>query len=144
MQMKEIRKYTIPTLLQGSVERFSERTSLAFVGEQGYTFRDLGAEVARVGGLLRELGVEKGDKVALLSSNMPNWGVAFFSISWAGATAVPILPDFHANEIKFILAHSEAKVLFVSESSYRGLKNETSGLPEHLILLENFAVFNPE
>ncbi len=138
--MKEIRKYTLPTLLQESVERFSERTSLVFVGEQGYTYRQLGEKVARVGGLLQELGVKKGDNVALLSSNMPNWGVAFFSISWAGATAIPILPDFHANEIKSILRHSEAKVMFVSNELFQKLDGETKSLPEQLILIDHFSL----
>jgi long-chain acyl-CoA synthetase len=133
-------KYTIPAMLQESVRKFGENTSLVFAGENNYTYRQLGSDVARVAGLLKELGISKGDKVAILSTNMPNWGVAYFSVSWAGATAVPVLPDFHLNEIKSIIEHSEAKVLFVSKALYNNLDRETTDLLEHVILIENFAV----
>lgn len=133
-------KYTIPALLQESIRKFGDNTSLVFAGENNYTYRQLGNDVARVAGLLKELGISKGDKVAILSTNMPNWGVAYFSVSWAGATAVPVLPDFHLNEIKSIIEHSEAKVLFVSRALYKNLDRETTDLLEHVILIENFAV----
>ncbi len=59
--------------------------------------------------------VKKNDKVAILSANMPHWGIAHFAISFLGAVVVPILPDFHETEIQNVLEHSEAKVIFVSE-----------------------------
>jgi long-chain acyl-CoA synthetase len=96
--------------------------------------------VVKIAGLLNILGVENGDKVALLGNNMPNWGKAFFAISWVGATAVPILPDFHTNEIKSIIEHSEAKVMFVSEGLYNSLDDEIIEKLDQLILVENFAV----
>ena len=133
-------KYTIPAMLQESVKKFADNTSLVFTGEENYTYRQLGDDVSRVAELLMELGVEKGDKVALLSANMPNWGVAFFAISWTGATAVPILPDFHVNEVQTILEHSEAKVMFVSESLYGTLNEEITGITDKLILVDNFAL----
>jgi len=111
--MTKKQKYTIPAMLQESVKQFAEKTSLIFVGEEKYSYRQMGDDIARAAALLKQLGVKKGDKIAILSTNMPNWGVAFFSISWAGATAVPILPDFHVNEIKAIIEHSEAKVMYV-------------------------------
>jgi len=133
-------KYTIPAMLQESVKNFAEKIALVYAGEANYTYRQMGDDVAKIAALLKKAGIEKGDKVALLGNNMPNWGLAFFSISWAGATAVPILPDFHTNEIKSIIEHSEAKVMFVSEGLYKSLDDEISGKLEQLILMENFAV----
>jgi len=133
-------QYTIPAMLQESVKKFAEKTSLIFTGEENYTYRQMGDDVARAAALLKQLGIEKGDKVAILSTNMPNWGVAFFSVSWAGATVVPILPDFHLNEIKTIIEHSEAKVMFVSGGLYKILDEEVKSLLNHLILVDNFAV----
>jgi len=127
-------------MLQKSVKNFAEKTSVVYAGENNYTYRQLGDDVAKIAGLLKKLGVKRGDKVALLGNNMPNWGKAFFSISWAGATAVPILPDFHTNEIKSIIEHSEAKVMFVSEGLYNSLDNEIIEKLNQLILVENFAV----
>ena len=133
-------KYTIPAMLQESVKNFAEKTSLVYAGEANYTYRQMGNDVIKIAALLKKAGIEKGDKVALLGNNMPNWGLAFFSISWAGATAVPILPDFHTNEIKSIIEHSEAKVMFVSEGLYKSLDDEITEKLEQLILMENFAV----
>lgn len=132
-------KYTIPAMLQESVRKFADNPSLVFSGEENYTYRQMGSDVARLAAMLKQFGVEKGDKVAILSTNMPNWGVAFFAISWVGATAVPILPDFHVNEVKTILEHSEAKVMFVSELQYNTLNEETTGLLNKMILVDNFA-----
>lgn len=138
--MTEKTKYTIPALLRESVKKYADKTSLVYAGESNYTYRQMGNDVIKIAALLKNLGVKRGDKVALLGNNMPNWGLAFFSISWAGATAVPILPDFHTNEIKAIIEHSEAKVMFISEGLYKSLDDEITRKLEQLILIESFAV----
>jgi len=133
-------KLTISSLFNESVKNYSGNKSLVFVGEENYTYQQLGNDVNRVATLLSNLGVSKGDKVAILSTNMPNWGVAFFAISIVGAVAVPILPDFHDNEIKTIIEHSEAKVMFVSAGLFGNLTNESKELLNQTILVENFAI----
>lgn len=138
--MKEANNYTIPSLLQNSVKQFADNTSLVYAGESNYTYHELGEDVKSTAGLLKRLGVAHGDKVAILSTNMPNWGIAFFSISWIGATAVPILPDFHTNEIESIIEHSEAKILFVSELLYNELSERTKQMVDHLITVEKLAI----
>ena len=134
------KKYTIPAFLQESLERFADNKSLVFSAEQDYTYREMGADLKRVATLLKNLEVVKYDKVAILSPNMPNWGIAFFGISWIGAVAVPILPDFHPNEIKAIIEHSETEVLFVSETLYKNLSQETIDMLRHIIIIENFSI----
>ena len=90
--------------------------------------------------LLTDLGVKKGDKVAILSTNMPNWGVTFFAIAALGAVVVPILPDFHENEVKSIIEHSEAKLMFVSEGLFKSVNKQANSLLEELILVDSFAI----
>ena len=133
-------KYTIPALFQETLKKFADNTSLVYAGESNYTYRQMGEDVMRIAALLKSLGIQKGDKVALLGVNMPAWGTAFFAISWVGATVVPILPDFHPNEVKSIIEHSESRMMFVSEGLYRNLNADIVSLLEHLILLENFAI----
>ncbi len=138
--MEQIKRYTIPAMLRNSFDRFASRQSLVYVGENNFSYADLEAEVTRVASLLNSNGIAKGDKIALLSSNMPNWGIAFFATFLVGAVAVPILPDFSINEIRNILEHSEAKALFISESLYG--KIETFNVPatRQMILVDNFAL----
>ena len=59
--------------------------------------------------LLEDYSVKPGDKVAILSTSMPNWGVTYFAVTFMGAVAVPILPDFTPGEIANVLDHSGAK-----------------------------------
>lgn len=140
MENNVISKLTIPNLVKESVEKYADKNSLVFVGEKKYTYRELGADIDKMASLLSVLGIEKGDKVAILSTNMPNWGVSFFAISVLGAVAVPILPDFHENEIKTIIEHSEAKIIFVSAGLYGNLNAEIQQLVEHIILVDTFAI----
>jgi len=133
-------KLTLPAMFRNAVESYSDKTSIVFAGENNYTYREMGEEVNLIAEMLLELGVSKGDKVAILSTNMPNWGKAFFAISLVGAVAVPILPDFHTREIHTILEHSESKILFVSESLYNTLSAETYDLLGAMVLIDNFAI----
>lgn len=142
--MSKNSKLTLPELINESVSKYSDRTSVVFTGEENYTFRQMGEDIRQVAGFLNELGITKGDKVAILSTNMPNWGVAFFAISITGAIAVPILPDFHQNEINSILEHSEAKALFVSEGLYNNVNEKTHSLIDHMILTDNLALIPDE
>ncbi|WP_206081966.1 AMP-binding protein [Maribellus sediminis] len=127
-------------MFQHSVKTYKDKTSIVFAGEKNYTYREMGEEVELLAEMLLELGVSKGDKVAILSTNMPNWGKVFFAISMVGAVAVPILPDFHSREIHTIIEHSESKILFVSEGLYHSLGEETSQLLKGMVLMENYAI----
>jgi long-chain acyl-CoA synthetase len=116
-------KYTVPALLDETIQKYPDQPALAFVGEPALTYRRLGEKIGGIIRLLNLNGITKGDKVVILSTNMPNWGVAFFGILKTGAVAVPILPDFHANEINAIIEHAEAKMIFVSENLYHKIEN---------------------
>jgi len=137
--MKRLEELTIPAMLQASFTDFADKQSLIFVGEENLTYSQLEAQVKKVGAQLRSIGIKKGDKVAILSLNMPNWGVAFFAIACIGAVAVPVLPDFHPNEISNILLHADVSAIFVSETLQSKL-----GQPSELqiIQIEDFSTTN--
>jgi len=133
MKLEEL---TIPAMLQASFRNFADSQSLIFVGEENLTYRQLEAEVKKVAVLLSSIGIKKGDKVAILSLNMPNWGVAFFATASIGAVAVPVLPDFHSNEINNILQHADVSAIFVSES----LRSKLQSVSEiKIIHIEDFS-----
>ncbi len=138
--MIDTSKLTLPSLFNYAVENYADNTSLVFVDEGNYTYKQMGNDVALAAEMLQNKGVKQGDKVAILSTNMPNWGVAFFAISAVGAIVVPILPDFHENEVKTILEHSESKILFVAEGLYKNVNKEATRLLDQLILVDNMAI----
>lgn len=131
-------------MFYNSVENYADKTSIVFTGEENYTYAEMGEEVERIAEMLLELGIGSGDKVAILSANMPNWGKAFFAISLIGAVAVPILPDFHSKEIHSILEHSGSKALFVSEGLYSSVSEKTAHMLECMILVDRFALIPKE
>lgn len=106
---------TLEQLFKGSVSSFKENTLAAFAdGEGALTFEELAQKCEQMDRLLRSWGVSVGDRVAILSENMPNWIVAFFTATAYGRVVVPILPDCSANEVANILNHSQSKAVFVS------------------------------
>jgi long-chain acyl-CoA synthetase len=66
---------------------------------------------------LLSLGIKKGDKVAIISNNRPEWNFADFGISQIGAVSVPIYPTISSEEYAYILGHAEPKVVFISDKN---------------------------
>ncbi|MGF7141521.1 AMP-binding protein [Roseimarinus sediminis] len=134
---------TIGELFTHSVKEHGAHPALGFVGEEPYSFSETNNKVQSLIALLEKQGISKGDKVAIFSTNMPNWGVAYFAIVSMGAVAVPLLPDFHENEIENIINHSESKALFVSESLYRKVKPELVARLKLMMLVDRLALIPP-
>ena len=135
--MGKLEVLTIPEMLQVSFKDYANQQSLVFAGEKNRTYAQLEAEVKKVALQLEAIGVKKNDKVAILSLNMPQWGIAFFATCIIGAVVVPVLPDFHTNEIQNILEHADVSVIYVSET-LRSKLNPSKGLT--VISIEDFTV----
>lgn len=114
----EPKPLTIQSLINYSIQHFADKPSVSFVDSEPITYAELGKKIDEVSSMLFSLGLEKGDKVALLSNNMPNWVIAYFAVVGRGLIIVPILPDFTRDEIENVMSHSESKALFVSERLY--------------------------
>lgn len=89
---------------------------------------------------LEKLDINPGDKVALLSTNMPHWGISYFAVSFMGAIIVPLLPDFASTEIENILKHSEAKAIIVSDSLAPKINEAGTDNTIKLISIEDFSM----
>lgn len=134
-----LKKLTLPELLKNSCSQFKNNLSLNFVQSGNRTYQDLYHEVLAISNHLLDLGIQKGDKVAILSANMPNWGITQFAIAQIGAISVPILPGFSGMEIQNILEHAEAKIIFVSKLLYKLVAPIKTDFLKHKILMNNFA-----
>ena len=138
--MREQIKLTFPAQLAETVRLFGDRPAMALVGEEPITYHELDKKVRSLMAFLQNLGFQPGEKSAILSTNMPNWGIAYYAITCMGGIVVPLLPDFHQDEIENIINHSETKLMFVSEGLLSRLNGlETSGL-QTKIRIEDFSV----
>lgn len=132
----------LPGILQINRENYPSRTALEGVDGTIYDYTELERTTRFIASMLYSAGIEKGDKVAILSENSPHWPVAWFGILAAGATSVPILPDFRASEIKSIMDHAGVRALFVSGRLLPRLKDGLPGSVEMVINLDNFGILD--
>ena len=117
---------TLYEIVKFSVEKFSSRIAFTMIDKEDVSYKEVGERIETVQDMLLNAGVSAGDKVAILSSSMPNWGVSYFAVTTAGMIAVPILPDFTSEEIDLILEHSEAKAILVSDKLYTKLSTQSA------------------
>lgn len=99
---------------------FLERSAMIFPdkeavihGERRYTYRQFNERVNRLASALRSAGVQKKDRVAFLCPNIPALLEAHYAVPAAGGILVAINTRLNSDEIRYILAHSGAKFLFV-------------------------------
>jgi long-chain acyl-CoA synthetase len=93
-----------------------------------YTYKDADVEVRKMVSGLRNLGVQPGDHIAILSKNCAHWMMADLAIMAAGCISIPIYPTFGAETIFEILEHSESKAIIVGKlDDYAA---QQSGIPD--------------
>lgn len=139
---ENLENFTLPSLLKRSVSMYANDNSLGMVGETPMLYSELGEKVQQMAKLLEENGISQGDKVVLLSENMPNWGVAYFSVTYIGAVIVPVLPDFHPSDVHHILRHSEAKAVFVSEKHLTTIEESSGSNLRFVVSLDNLEIID--
>ena len=98
--------------------------------EHEYTFGELATEMLRLHTLFEQLGIKRGDKIALAGRNCANWAVAYLSIAAYEGVCVSILQDFTAEDIAHLLDHSDSELLFVGPYVWKDLQNQP--LPKRL------------
>lgn len=104
-------------LLASSCLRFSRNDALVFFGRR-ITYSELGALIDRFASSLYQLGVRKGDKVAILLPNCPQMVIAIYGSLKLGAVVVPLNPLYVEREIEFHIGDSGAQTLVVLDSLY--------------------------
>jgi long-chain acyl-CoA synthetase len=131
-------RFTLVSLLETSVNLFRNRPALSMAFEKPLTYDDFHKSVVSIALILKNQGVLKGDKIAILGENSPNWVIACFAALQSGAIVVPILPDFSEADVHHILFDSEAKILFTTQRQME----KVLGLREHklqaVITLDDF------
>jgi len=134
-------KMTFPAKFYETLQKSGHCNAYSFVGEKPLTYNDVNNGIRSLMAFLEKNGILPGDRVAILSSNMPNWGITYFAITFMGAVAVPILPDFSATEAANILNHSEAKILFLSSSLLNRIEGYKSESLKTIVMIEDFSLY---
>ena len=112
---------SVNKIFEESIKKNWDRPAIS--NYQGVTlhYRDMARRIAKLHIVFEECGLQKGDKVALCSRNQANWVVSFLAAMTYGAVPVPLMHEFKPSNIKHLVNHSEAKILFVDEVIWEGL-----------------------
>ncbi|HSE84130.1 MAG TPA: AMP-binding protein [Thermodesulfobacteriota bacterium] len=133
---------TIPEMVGISGEKYS--SDIAYLTPRGSNIYKLSygqvlEYVKRLGRHLKERGVEKGDNIAILGENRPEWGISYFSVTWIGATVIPLDARASLDFYKAALKFSSAKAIILSGSYLSEIESIYDQLDElkHIILMDN-------
>ncbi len=142
--MVEINKRTLLEVLNATSDQFSDEDFVSWVDGKPISYSQFRDKVISVSKYLKDIGIKKSDKVAILGENQPNWSVAYFAVVSIGAIAVPIMTEFHASEVHHILRHSECKVIFISSKLYNKVEEFELEILQTKILLDDFSIIPPK
>ncbi len=121
--MKENRHYL--DFLQTTIRRDWKEPAMTDYDDGGeFTYGEMAERIAKIHVLFKEIGLKKGDKVALCGRNSSHWAISFLSTVSYGAVAVSIMDAFTPESICALVKHSDAKIFMVGDVVWKNLKEE--------------------
>ena len=134
---------TLISMLAHAIQHYGSKPALAHKPKGGtyqdISYTELGESVDAFSKGLNALGVQKEDRVAILSENRPEWAISDFGILKAGAVTVPMFSTLTAAQVGYILKDSGSKIICVSTS--RQLEKVTA-IRDEVPTLEQIIVFD--
>ncbi|MDZ7345643.1 MAG: AMP-binding protein, partial [candidate division KSB1 bacterium] len=142
--MKDLAKLTLTEVFRRRETMNPDEILFSFVDEEPLRNKDVIEQAKAIQKALRHFGIEKGDRVAILGENSPQWAVAYLAAGVMGCINVPILPDFHKAEVHHILRNSESKVIFISSKLAHKIVDEKFKDLKIIVLLDNILEAFPD
>ncbi|MCD4727261.1 MAG: AMP-binding protein, partial [Pirellulales bacterium] len=124
-----------------ATEKWAKKTAIIFYGNR-ISFEELREKVDRFANALFHLGIRKGDRVAFLLLNSPEFIVSFYGAVKAGAIITPISPVYVSSEIKHQLVDSGAESIICQDILYEGV--EKTGVPLKNVIMTNITESLPK
>ena len=133
----------MPAVLEETARKYPGHTATIFKDAK-LTFREINQAVDRFAAALQELGVKKGDRVAVHLLNMPQFPIAYNAILRVGGIVVPCNPIYTAREMKHQVSDSGAKVIITLSLMYPIIKQIRAETQlEHVIVAKIKTYFPP-
>lgn len=122
---------------QAFADNFPNPAITDFVSGKTLSYGELARRIARLHLFFDEADLHSGDKIALLGKNTPTWICVFMASLTYGTTIVPILNEFNPVDAAHIIRHSDARILFVSDSIWANLNFDELPNIEAVVSLES-------
>ncbi len=136
----EIPERSLSDVFDEVAGKYSGRAAMIFYGNK-ISFGKLREEVDRFATALHELGIRKGDKIALYLVNSPQYIIAYFGALKVGATLTPISPVYTSIEVKHQVEDSEAESIVCQDFLYDNV--ERSGVGFKNVILTSIGEYLP-
>ena len=136
----EIEERSVVDTFNEATEKWKDKTAVIFYGRK-VSYRELRDQVDRFATALHDLGVKKGDKIALLLLNSPQFIIAYMGALKAGATLTAISPVYVSSEIKYQLEDSGARMIVCLDILYDNV--EKSGVKLDAVILTSIGEYLP-
>jgi long-chain acyl-CoA synthetase len=121
-------------LMEESFQKYADRTAYSFMGKE-VSYRDTDAQSAALAAYLQSLGLAKGDRVAIMMPNVPQYPAAVAGVLRAGCVVVNVNPLYTARELEHQLKDSGAKVILIIENFAATLAQCIASTPvKHVVL----------
>ncbi len=121
-------------------EKWKDKTAAVFYGRK-MSYKEIRDQVDRFAAALHDLGIKKGDKIALLLLNSPQFMIAYYGALKAGATLTAISPVYVSPEIKYQIEDSGARMLICLDILYDNV--EKSGVKLDAVILTSIGEYLP-
>jgi long-chain acyl-CoA synthetase len=127
-------------MIESSIRNHWELKSMSLFQGDGYTYEEVGKKILQLHKLFELSGIKSGDKISLIGTNDYNWCSVYLATVTYGAVIVPILQDFHPNDIVNVIEQSDSRMLFVSDHIYKKINTKSFSHIEGVISLDTLCV----
>jgi len=132
------RRLLLGELVARNARKFPGREAVVY-GNTRLTYREFNARINRLAHALMDMGINKGEKVAILLFNCNQYLEAYFALAKIGAIAVPLNFRLHPEELKYIVNDSDAVALILGETfvdTIRGIQKDLSQVRQYISVTE--------
>ena len=129
---------TLNYVIDSSCSKFKDSHAIGMAMESPLTYKVFHERIVALASRMQDEGIVKGDHIAVLGENSPNWGIAYLAIVRLGAVAVPILPDLPESEVHHILNEMQVKALFITQRLIEKVNELGSDLKGVVITLDDY------
>lgn len=115
LKTESLNSQSVGDLVRKATDKYGPNVALLIPSREGFqplTYTELNERVRRYAALFHELGLQRGDRIAIFAENSANWGMADLGAQSVGIVTVPIFPTLPKDAVQYILEHSEAKWCF--------------------------------
>ena len=140
MAKKPSRKKSLNVLFENSFKKNWNRPALSNYNQNTLYYKDVAREIARLHLFFEACGLKQGNKVAVCGRNQVNWAISYLAAMTYGAVVVPILHEFQPVNLRHLVAHSDARILFVGDIIWRGLSELDLPGVEVIVTMNDFTV----